>query len=125
MYSKRQASLTISGPEDQTIVLAADFNLLLLTRRQENGYRREPDGATPFSSAAAAGFWTQLESLAAKGLRDGACDMVDGIIWKFEARDGKKRYSANGQILEQGHVGDTPPQDSYAELKGLFELLKR
>jgi hypothetical protein len=51
--------------------------------------------------------------------------MVYGIVWKFEARDGKKRYSANGQILEQGYVGDTPPQDSYAELNGLFELLKR
>ncbi len=125
MPPKRHATLSLSGPEDQTLVLVADFDQLILTRRQENGYRREPDGATPFSSDASADFWTQLESLAAKGLRDGTCDMVDGIGWKFEARDGKKNYSANGQILEQGYVGDTPPADSYAELKGLFELPKR
>lgn len=125
MPTKRQAMLTLSGPEDQTVVLMADFDQLTLTRSQENGYRREPDGATPFSPAAAAGFWTQLETLAAKGLRNGSCDMLDGISWKFEARNGKKTYSANGQILEQGYVGDTPPEDSYAELNALFELLKR
>jgi hypothetical protein len=125
MSSTRQATLTLSGPEDKTVVLVADFDQLTLTRRQENGYRRDPDGATPFSPAAAAGFWAQLETLAAKGLRDGKCDMFDGICWKFEARDGKKSYSANGQILEQGYVGDTPPEDSYAELKDLFELLSR
>ncbi len=125
MPPKRQATLTLSGPEDQTVVLVADFDQQILSSRQENGYRREPDGATPFTSAASADFWTQLEILATKGLRNGTCDMVDGMVWKFEARDGKKRYSANGQILGQGYVGDTPPQDSYAELYGLFELLKR
>ena len=45
MPSRRQAVLTISGPEDQTITYLAEFDRLTLTRTQEGGYRREPDGA--------------------------------------------------------------------------------
>ena len=125
MSSTRQATLTLSGPEDQTVVLVADFDQLTLTRRQENGYRREPDGAKPIAPSAAAAFWHHLEALAVKGLRDGSFDLLDGVVWKFEARDGKKTFAATGLIRDNNHIDDAPPEDSYAELIALFDLLKR
>ena len=50
MPTKRQATLTLSGPEDQTVVLMADFDQLTLTRTQVGGYQREPNGAKPIES---------------------------------------------------------------------------
>ena len=50
--------------------------------------------------------------------------MVGGIVWKFEARDGKKTYAANGLLRDQHYVGYVPKPDSYADLSALFELLK-
>ncbi len=138
MPSKRQATLTLSGPEDQTVVLVADFDQLTLTRRQENGYRREPDGAKPIAPSAAAAFWHHLEALAVKGLRDGPFDMLDVVVWKFTACDGKKTYAASGQINdgpstggddepshEYGNRPDPVPPASYADIAALFALLKQ
>jgi hypothetical protein len=124
MPTKRQATLTLSGPEDQTVVLMADFDQLTLTRTQVGGYQREPNGAKPISPEASESFWKQLEKLATNVLRDGDFDMVGGIVWKFEARDGKKSYAAIGLLRDQHYVGYVPKPDSYADLCALFELLK-
>ena len=51
-------------------------------------------------------------------------NMVDGTLWKFEARDGKKTYAATGPLRDTFYVGHAPPEDSYADLSALFEMLK-
>jgi len=124
MPSKRQATLTLTGPEDLTIAHRACFDQLTLTSTQVGGYRREPDSTKPISPAAAEAFWIQFEALAAKGLRNGFFNMVDGTLWKFEARDGKKTYAATGPLRDTLYVGHAPPEDSYADLSALFEILK-
>jgi hypothetical protein len=125
MPPQRQAVWSLLGPEDQTITLTADFDRLTLTRKQENGYQREPDGTKPISPAAAQAFWTRLEALAAKGFRGGSMDTLDAVVWEFTAKDGKKTYAATGLVRDHHHVGDAPAEDSFAELGALFELLKR
>ena len=126
MPSKRQATLTIDGPEDQTVTFLADFDQLTLTRTQVGGYQSKPTGAQPFTTEAAAAFWKQLEALASKGLRNGAFDMVGATVWKFEARDGMKTYAAIGLLRDTNIIiDDNPPaEDSYADLAALFALLK-
>jgi len=125
MPSKRQATLTLDGPEDQTVTFLADFDQLTLTRTQVGGYQSKPTGAQPFTTEAAAAFWKQLEALASKGLRDGAFDMLGGVVWKFTACDGKKTYEATGLLRDSNILIDDDPQadDSYAELAALFALL--
>ena len=126
MPSKRQATLTLSGPEDQTVTFLADFDQLTLTRTQVGGYQSKPTGAQSFTTEAVAAFWKQLEALASKGLRNGAFDMVGATVWKFEARDGKKTYAAIGLLRDTNIIiDDNPPaEDSYADLAALFALLK-
>jgi hypothetical protein len=140
MPSKRQATLTLSGPEDQTDTLRADFEQLTLTLTQVGGYQSRPTGpaSTSFTPASAAAFWKQLEALATKGLRDGAFDTLDAVVWKFTACDGKKTYAASGQFsdcsttggdAEPYHThGNRPapvPPASYADIAALFALLKQ
>jgi hypothetical protein len=125
MPSQRQAVLTISGPEDQTITYLADFDRLTLTRTQEGGYRREPDGSKAIAPAAAAAFWQGFERLAADGLRPGVFDMLGGRVWNFTAKDGQKSYEVSGLIVGQDFLDDEPKHDSYADLCALFDLLKR
>ncbi len=138
MPEKRQAKLILEGPEDQTVTFHADFDQLTLTRTQVGGYQREPDGAQPFTTEAAAAFWKQVEALASKGLRDGPFDMLDAVVWKFTACDGKKTYSACGQINDgpttgrddepshkYGNRPDPVPPASYADIAALFALLKQ
>jgi hypothetical protein len=138
MPPKRQATLTLDGPEDQTVTFQADFDQLTLTRTQVGGYQREPNGAKAFTSEAAAAFWKQLEALATKGLRDGPFDMLDVVVWKFTACDGKKTYAASGQIndgpstggddepsYKYGNWPDPVPPASYADIAALFALLKQ
>lgn len=139
MPKKRQATLTNDGPEDQTVMLVADFDQLTLTLTQVGGYQSRPTGptSTSFTPAAADAFWKQLETLAAKGLRDGPFDTLDAVVWKFTAYDGKKNYSASGLIsdcsttggdAEPYHThGNRPahvPPASYADIAALFALLK-
>ena len=125
MPSKRQATLTLDGPEDQTVTFLADFDQLTLTRTQIGGYQRKPIGAQPFTPAAAEAFWKQLANLAAKGLRDGAFDMLDGVVWKFSARDGNQTYDATGLLRDSNLLIDNAPEeDSYADICALFDLLK-
>lgn len=140
MPKKRQATLTHDGPEDQTAILLADFDQLTLTLTQIGGYQSRPTGptSTSFTPAAADAFWKQLESLAAKGLRDGPFDTLDAVVWKFTACDGKKNYAASGLIndgLSTGGDDDEPrqkygnwpdpvPPASYADIAALFALLK-
>jgi hypothetical protein len=126
MPPKRQATLTLDGPEDQTVTFQADFDQLTLTRTQVGGYQREPNGAKAFTSEAAAAFWKQLEALATKGLRDGAFDTLDAVVWKFKACDGKKTYEATGLLRDSNIIIDDDQQadDSYADLTALFALLK-
>ena len=126
MPSKRQATLTIDGPEDQTVTFLADFDQLTLTRTQVGGYQSKPTGAQSFTTEAVAAFWKQLEALASKGLRNGAFDMVGATVWKFEARDGMKTYAAIGLLRDTNIIiDDNPPaEDSYADLAALFALLK-
>ena len=137
MPEKRQAKLILEGPEDQTVTFHADFDQLTLTRTQVGGYQREPDGAQPFTTEAAAAFWKQVEALASKGLRDGPFDMLDVVVWKFTACDGKKTYAASGQFsdcsttggdAEPYHThGNRPapvPPASYDDIAALFALLK-
>ena len=69
-------------------------------------------------------FFNSIEQATMTNAQDAALH-ADNIIRAELITGTTKRYSANGQILEQGYVGDTPPKDSYAELNGLFELLKR
>lgn len=135
MPKKRQATLTLDGPEDQTVTFLADFEQLTLTRTQVGGYQREPNDIQPISPAAAESFWKQLEALAAKGLRYGDVFMLDGSGWKLEAHDGKKAYAASGQISDSGTTGgenekygnwpDPVPPASYADIAALFALLKQ
>ena len=127
MPSKRQATLTLDGPEDQTVTFLADFEQLTLTRTQVGGYQSRPTSPTSFTPAAADAFWKQLAALAAKGLRDGAFDMLGGVVWKFTARDGKKTYEATGLLRDTSIlIDDNPPaDDSYADLAALFALLKQ
>ena len=126
MPKKRQATLTLDGPEDQTVTFLADFDQLTLTRTQVGGYQRGPNGSKPITPASTAAFWKQLEALAAKGLRDGAFDMLGGVVWKFTACDGKKTYEATGLLRDTSIlIDDNPPaDDSYADLAALFALLK-
>ena len=126
MPTKRQATMTLDGPEDQTVTFLADFDQLTLTRTQAGGYQSKPTGAQPFTTEAAAAFWKQLEALASKGLRNGAFDMLGGVVWKFEARDGKKTYEVTGLLRDSNIIIDDDPQaeDSYADLAALFALLK-
>lgn len=138
MPKKRQATLTHDGPEDQTVILLADFEQLTLTRTQVGGYQREPNGTQPITPAAADSFWKQLYTLAAKGLRDGPFDTLDAVVWKFTACDGKKNYSASGLVkdgLSTGGDDDEPrhkygnmpapvPPASYDDIAALFALLK-
>ena len=138
MPSKRQATLILSGPEDQTVTCVADFDQLTLTRKQDNGYRREPDSTKPITPAAAEAFWKQVEALASKGLRDGPFDTLDAVVWKFTACDGKKNYAASGLINDGYSTGgdDEPyhthgnrpdpvpvPPASHADIAALFALL--
>ena len=139
MPKKRQATLTLDGPEDQTVTFLADFEQLTLTRTQVGGYQSRPTGPTSFTPAAAETFWKQLEKLAAKGLRDGPFDTLDAVVWKFTACDGKKNYAASGLIndgLSTGGDDDEPrykygnrpdpvPPASYADIAALFALLKQ
>ena len=137
MPTKRQATLTLSGPEDQTVTFLADFDQLTLTRTQVGGYQSKPTGAQSFTTEAVAAFWKQLEALASKGLRDGPFDMLDVVVWKFTACDGKKTYAASGQINDGPSTGgddepshkygnwpDPVPPASYADIAALFALLK-
>ena len=126
MPTKRQATLTLSGPEDQTVTFVADFEQLTLTRTQVGGYQSRPTGptSTSFTPAAAEAFLKQVEALASKGLRDGPFDTLDAVVWKFTACDGKKNYAASGLLRDQHYVGYVPKPDSYADLSALFELLK-
>ena len=127
MPSTRQATLTLSGPEDQTVTFVADFEQLTLTRTQVGGYQSRPTSPTSFTPAAADAFWKQLAALAAKGLRDGPFDTLDAVVWKFTARDGKKTYEATGLLRDTSIlIDDNPPaDDSYADLAALFALLKQ
>ena len=127
MPSKRQATLTLDGPEDQTVTFLADFEQLTLTRTQVGGYQSRPTSPTSFTPAAADAFWKQLAALAAKGLRDGPFDMLGGVVWKFTAWDGKKTYEATGLLRDTSIlIDDNPPaDDSYADLAALFALLKQ
>lgn len=137
MPKKRQATLTLDGPEDQRVTLLADFDQLTLTHTQVGGYQSSPTGSTSFTPAAAEAFWKQLETLAAKGLRDGPFDTLDAVVWKFTACDGKKNYAASGLIKDgfstggedepyhtHGNRPDPVPPASYADIAALFALLK-
>ena len=138
MPKKRQATLTLDGPEDQTVTFLADFEQLTLTRTQVGGYQREPNDIQPISPAAAESFWKQLEALAAKGLRDGPFDTLDAVVWKFTACDGQKNYAASGLIndglstggddeprYKYGNWPDPVPPASYADIAALFAMLKQ
>ena len=146
MPKKRQATLTLDGPEDQTVTFLADFDQLTLTRTQVGGYQSRPTGPTSLTPAAADAFWKQLETLAAKGLRDGPFDTLDAVVWKFTACDGKKTYAASGLISDgfstggdaapystggddepyytHGNRPDPVPPASYDDIAALFALLK-
>lgn len=123
MPSKRQATLTLDGPEDQTVTFLADFEQLTLTRTQVGGYQRGPNGSKPITIVAAEAFWKHLETLTAKGLRDGGAAPIEGDLWRFTAHDGKKTYEGTGVMLADMTTGDQEP-DSGADLCALFELLK-
>jgi hypothetical protein len=140
MPSKRQATLTLDGPEDQTVTFLADFDQLTLTRTQVGRYQSRPTGptSTSFTPAAAEAFWKELEALASKGLRVGPFDTLDAVVWKFTACDGKKTYEASGQIndglstggddeprYKYGNRPDPVPPASYADIAALFALLKQ
>lgn len=137
MPKKRHATLTLDGPEDQRVTFVADFDQLTLTRTQVGGYQSRPTGPTSFTPVAAEAFWKQLEALAAKGLRDGPFDMLDAVVWKFTAYDGKKTYEASGLISDgfstggdaapyhsHGNRPDPVPPASHADIAALFALLK-
>ena len=122
MPTKRQATL-ILFKSDSKVTLVADFDLLTVTRTQIDGYQREPNGAKPISTEAAKAFWKHLETLAAKGLRDGGAAPIEGELWRFTACDGKKTYEATGVMLAGMTTGDQEP-DSGADLCALIEVLK-
>lgn len=139
MPKKRHATLTLAGPEDQRVTFLADFGQLTLTRTQVDGYQSRPTGpaSTSFTSSAAEAFWKQLEALAAKGLCDGPFDMLDAVVWKFTACDGKKTYEASGLISDgfstggddeprykYGNQPDPVPPATYDDIAALFALLK-
>lgn len=125
--ARRMAKLILQGPrDDQVVTWTADFIGLTITRKQVGGYRREPDSELPISPAAADVFWQRLESIAAKGLRNGACYMLGEVeIWKFEAQDGRRKYAATGIVWDQYYVGHAPAADSFDELSALFTLLQQ
>lgn len=125
MPKKRHATLTVQGPEDQSLTFMADFDQLTLASTQVGGYQRQPNGVKPITSAAAAAFWEDFEKLAAKGLRSGCFDMLDGVVWKFTAYDGKKTHEATGAILDGVIIDDEQEEDSYAELAALFRKLSK
>jgi hypothetical protein len=122
MPTNRQATL-ILFKSDSKVTLVADFDQLTLTRTQVGGYQREPNGSKPITPAAAEAFWKHLETLAAKGLRDGGAAPIEGDLWRFTARDGNKTHEATGVILADMTTGDLEP-DSGTDLCALFEVLK-
>ncbi len=123
MPKKRQATLTLEGPEDQTVTFLADFDQLTFARTQVGGYQREPNSTKPITRAAAEAFWKQLEALAAKGLRGSSLDMLDGVLWKFTACDRRLTHEAVGVIPDGMILDDDRVPDSYAELAALFRQL--
>lgn len=125
MPSKRQAALVISGPEDQTITYIADFDRMTLTRTQEGGYLRQPNGSKTIAPASAEAFWLGFGKLAANGLRAGAFDMVGGRAWSFTASDGQQTHEVNGLIRDTQLLDDAPLEDSFADLAALFDLLNK
>jgi hypothetical protein len=112
------------GPEDQTITRTADFVTMTYSRVQSGGYRREGDLRKPITPAAAEIFWKSLSALAAKGLRSGDLNILDGETWKFDAQDGRQKYAAGGVLNPGDSTGYPPPPDSYAELRQLFDKLE-
>jgi hypothetical protein len=123
--ASRTAVLIVHGSDDSVVTLTADLSGLTLGRRQVGGYRRSPDGTKPISPAAAKAFWTGLQAILRKGLRDGIVCQVGGGLWEFTAQDGDRTYAASGQIVEQDHVGDPPAEDSYEQLRALFASLAK
>jgi len=122
--ASRTAVLADHGPEDQTITRTADFVTMTYSRVQSGGYRRTGDLRKPITPAAAEIFWKSLSALAAKGLRSGDLNILDGETWKFDAQDGRQKYAA-GCVLNPGDsTGYPPPPDSYAELRQLFDGLE-
>lgn len=122
--SPRVAVLADHGPEDQTITRTADFVTMTYIRVQSGGYRREGDLHKPITPAAAEIFWKSLSALAAKGLRSGDLNILDGETWKFDAQDGRQKYAAGGVLNPGDSTGYPPPPDSYAELRQLFDKLE-
>jgi hypothetical protein len=122
--ASRTAVLADHGPEDQTITRTADFVTMTYSRVQSGGYRREGDLRKPITPAAAEIFCKSLSALAAKGLRSGDLNILDGETWKFDAQDGRQKYAAGGVLNPGDSTGYLPPPDSYAELRQLFDKLE-
>jgi len=122
--ASRTAVLADHGPEDQTITRTADFVTMTYSRVQSGGYRRTGDLRKPITPAAAEIFWKSLSALAAKGLRSGDLNILDGETWKFDAQDGRPKYAAGGVLNPGDSTGYPPPPDSYAELRQLFDGLE-
>jgi len=122
--ASRTAVLADHGPEDQTITRTADFVTMTYSRVQSGGYRRTGDLRKPITPAAAEIFWKSLSALAAKGLRSGDLNILDGETWKFDAQDGRQKYAAGGVLNPGDSTGYPPPPDSYAELRQLFDGLE-
>jgi hypothetical protein len=122
--SPRVAVLADHGSADQTITRTADFVAMTYIRVQSGGYRREGDLRKPITPAAAEIFWKSLSALAAKGLRSGDLNILDGETWKFDAQDGRQKYAAGGVLNPGDSTGYPPPPDSYAELRQLFDKLE-
>jgi hypothetical protein len=122
--ASRTAVLADHGPEDQTITRTADFVAMTYSRVQSGGYRREGDLRKPITPAAAEIFWKSLSALAAKGLRSGDLNILEGETWKFDAQDGHQKYAAGGVVNPGDSTGYPPLPDSYAELRQLFDKLE-
>jgi hypothetical protein len=123
MPKKRHATLTLDGPEDQSVTFLADFDQLTFARTQVGGYQREPNSTKAITPAAAEAFWKQLDALVAKGLREGNFNVLDGVVWKFKACDGKNTHEASGVILDGMIIDDEWVPDSYEQLSVLFQQL--